>query len=68
MADYRMGRLIQDVNIRSVSNKTIKLDELSNRYFSLFLKITATGFVSKIFIIIVFGYFFLTSIFSKKLS
>lgn len=27
MADYRMGRLIQDVNIRSVSNKTLKLDD-----------------------------------------
>ena len=55
----RLSKLYLSFNI-------IKLDELSIKYFSLFLKNIATGFVSKIFIIIVSGYFLLTSIFSKK--
>ena len=50
----------------TLSLKEIKLDELSSKYFTLFLNKIAIGFVSKIFIITVFGYFLLTSIFSKK--
>ena len=42
------------------------MDELSSKYLSSFLKIIAKGSVSNTFIIIVSGYFFLTSIFSKK--
>ncbi len=48
------------------SLKVIKFDELSNKYLWFFLNKIAIGFVSYTFIIIVFGYFFLTSIFFKK--
>ena len=50
------------------SSSSIKLDKLSNKYLVLPLNNMPSGFVSNILIVIVSGYFFLTSIFSKKLT
>ena len=44
----------------------MSLDDVSSIYFLFFLITIPIGLVSKIFIIILFGYIFFTSTFSKK--